>query len=109
PSPNVLILYDNSFSMEGQMGWIFRGGNDPLSRSNIARSAIRSILDRYHTKFNWGIETFQMKPLTGNDLYGIYPFYEGDNSNMVFTNDCTNGISASNGNLRCIPNPEPNG
>ncbi|MES2206187.1 MAG: PilC/PilY family type IV pilus protein [Pseudomonadota bacterium] len=115
PAPNVLILYDNSFSMEGQLSpnyYTFIGGNDPKSRSNIARTALRSIITSYRSQFNWGIGTFEIYGskwnMDGNGRSGVYTGYEGDSSTMVFTNDCVNGISWSNGGLKCIPNPEPN-
>lgn len=114
-TPNILILYDNSFSMEGQLSpnyYSFIGGNDPKSRSNIARTALRSILNSYKTKFNWGIQAFDIYGskwnIDNNGRSGLYTGYEGKHNTMVFTNDCVNNRSWSNGGLKCIPNPEPN-
>ena len=105
--PNVLVVYDNSESMDATMAGKVIAGNDPTTRGNIARGVIRSTLNSFGGPFNWGLETF--------GIYAWYPFafvtyayYMGDATTMVYTNDCVAGISASNAGLRCIPNPQPN-
>ncbi len=108
--PNILVLYDNSTSMDN--GGV-KGGDDPNTNSNIARRALNTILKNYHTQFNWGIETFDTYGEAGcsgnNGLCGLFRQYQGTTTSMVFTNDCVNGVSSSNSGLPCIPNPEPNG
>ncbi|MES2205692.1 MAG: PilC/PilY family type IV pilus protein [Pseudomonadota bacterium] len=95
-------------------GWHLIGGSDPASRSNITRNALRSLLNTYHGSFNWGLTIFETtgsaeECADNNGLCGNYTNYEGTLSTMRFTNDCVSGISNSNGGLKCIPNPEPNG
>lgn len=113
--PNILVVYDNSFSMDYQMDESnLIGGADPNSRSNITRNALRNILSMYRYEFNWGLEVFNTFGsidvcTDDNGLCGNYTAYEGTSSTMVFTNDCVNGISASHGGLKCVTNPEPNG
>jgi len=102
--PNVLIIYDNSESMDGTMAGKLIAGDDPSTRGNIARTVIRKTINSFGGLFNWGLETFY----TGwPGLYSTYPYYLGNDQTMVFTDDCVNGISASNNGLRCIPNPQP--
>jgi type IV pilus assembly protein PilY1 len=102
-TPNILVVYDNSQSMDGTMTGKLIAGNDPTTRGNIARSVITSTISNYRTQFNWGLATFDAP---GPSLYNTYAYFFGSASTMVFTNDCVNGISASNGGLRCVPNPQ---
>jgi type IV pilus assembly protein PilY1 len=102
--PNVLIVFDNSESMDGTMAGKVINGDDPSTRGNIARGVLRSVLQTYRDSFNWGLESFET---TGDTLYNTHAYYFGDATTMVYTNDCVDGISASNGGVRCIPNPQP--
>lgn len=117
-TPNVLAIYDNSQSMDGLMSGALIAGNDPNTRGNIGRQAMRSAITSYRTSFNWGLMTYDMNSPPG--LYSTWLYLMGSNTGMVFTNDCTGyiagspasypptpGISASNGNRRCVPNPQP--
>ena len=102
--PNVLVVYDNSESMDATMAGKVIEGDDPSTRGNIARQVISNTINKFAGLFNWGLETFQ----TGwPGLYVTYAYYMGDSATMAYTNDCVGGISASNSGLRCIPNPEP--
>ena len=115
--PNVLIIYDNSESMDGTMPGQLIAGSDPTTRGNIGRQVMRNTLTNYRFSFNWGLMTYGMtsSPPT---LYSTYGYFMGSNTGMVFTDDCTAvggspvtqltpGVSASNGNRGCVPNPEP--
>jgi len=101
--PNVLIIYDNSQSMDATMAGKVIAGNDMNTRGNIARRALIKAITAYRNPFNWGLESFA---LTGNALFTTYPYFFGSDAQVVYTNDCVAGISASNGNLRCVDNPE---
>lgn len=101
--PNVLIVYDNSQSMDATMAGKVIAGNDKNTRGNIARRALIKAITAYRSTFNWGLESFA---LTGNGLFTTYPYFFGSDAQVVYTNDCVAGISASNGNLRCVDNPE---
>ena len=101
--PNVLVVYDNSQSMDGTMAGKLIAGDDVSTRGNIARSVLRSTITSYRSQFQWGLASFGLA--TGG-LYTTYPYYFGTDAQVVFTNDCVAGISASNGNLRCIANPQ---
>jgi type IV pilus assembly protein PilY1 len=102
--PNVLIVYDNSESMDGTMAGKLIAGNDPTTRGNIARSVLRNTITSFRNSFQWGLASFE---LNAANVYTTYAYYFGSDAQVVYTNDCVNGLSASNGNLRCIANPEP--
>ncbi|MBV9892382.1 MAG: pilus assembly protein PilY, partial [Rhizobacter sp.] len=102
--PNVMIILDNSESMDGTMAGKVINGDDPTTRGNIARGVLRGILTSYRGSFNFGITSFNAY---GPSLYNTHAYYLGTDQTMVYTNDCVGGISPSNNNLRCIANPEP--
>ena len=101
--PNVMIVFDNSESMDATMSGKVISGNDPTTRGNIARGVLRSVLQTYRDAFNWGLTSFET---TSNTLYNTHAYYLGDAGTMVYTNDCVAGISATNGGRRCIANPD---
>ncbi len=103
--PNVLVVYDNSESMDGTMAGKLIAGSDPSTRGNIARSVIRGTITSFRSSFNWGLGSFGLSD--GPWLYSTYAYYFGSDAQVVYTNDCVGGISASNGGLRCVANPEP--
>ena len=102
--PNVLVVYDNSQSMDGTMSGRLIAGNDDTTRGNISRSVLRNTITSYRSAFNWGLASFD---LTSANLRTTYPYYMGSNTEVVYTNDCVNGISATNAGLRCVANPSP--
>ena len=104
--PNVAVILDNSQSMDAFMAGTLVAGNDPNTRGNIGRSVMRDTITTYRSSFNWGLMSFaQISNPPGR--YNTYAYYLGDNTGMVFTNDCVAGISKTNGNRRCIANPQP--
>ena len=56
--PNVLVIYDNSESMDGTMAGKLIAGDDPSTRGNIARGVLRSTISSFSGQFNWGLESF---------------------------------------------------
>lgn len=113
-TPNVLVIYDNSQSMDAFMNGTLVSGNNPNTRSNIGRTVMRNAIGTYRNAFNWGLMTYGMTAAAG--LFNTYAYYMGSDAGMVFTNDCvgfvagvppTVGVSVSNGNRRCIANPQP--
>lgn len=113
-TPNVLVIYDNSQSMDAYMNGTLVSGNNANTRGNIGREVMRDSIARYRSAFNWGVMTYQMSSAPA--LYNTYAYYLGSDAGMVFTNDCVGyvagippvpGVSPSNGNRRCIANPQP--
>ncbi len=101
--PNVMVIFDNSESMDATMAGKVISGDDPTTRGNIARGVVRTLLQTYRDSFNWGLTTFET---TGNTLYNTHAYYVGNATTMVYTNDCVGGISATNAGRRCIANPD---
>lgn len=117
-TPNVLIVYDNSESMDGYMNGVLVSGNNANTRSNIGRSVMRNAITTYRNAFNWGLMTYELKNSTPS-LYSTYVYYLGSDTGMVFTSNCIgytpgvfNGVPAvagisTAGGGRCIANPQP--
>jgi len=106
--PNVLIMFDNSQSMDATMSGKVISGSDPETRGNIARTVLRGILDTYKDSFDWGLGSFAIGTPA---LYNTHAYYIGSSTTMVYTNKCDDGIDTSHldakGNpLRCIANPQ---
>ncbi|MHB8624197.1 MAG: pilus assembly protein [Sulfuricaulis sp.] len=122
--PNVLVILDNSQSMDGHIPGIMTSGDDPATRSNVGRTILSKSIIGYRQNFNWGLETFAT---SGKTLYPIWNYYLGntptfDSSNvpksgMTFTaaaNCANHGVVDTDGNpitttsygLRCVANPQ---
>jgi type IV pilus assembly protein PilY1 len=101
--PNVLVVYDNSQSMDGTMAGKLIAGNDPTTRGNIARSVLRSTITAYRNSFQWGLASFGLR---NSSVYTTYAYYFGSDNEVKYTNDCVAGISLSNNGLRCVANPQ---
>lgn len=117
-TPNVLVIYDNSQSMDAQMNGVMLSGNNANTRSNIGRKVMRDAITTFRSAFNWGLMSYGMK-IDPPELYSTYAYYLGSAAGMVFTSNCTGyvagvfngspavpGVSAFGGG-RCIANPEP--
>lgn len=102
--PNLMVIFDNSQSMDATMGGKVISGDDPSTRSNIARTVLRTIIDSHRNSFNWGLTTFETR---ANTLFSTQAYFMGNATTMLYTTDCVDGVSASNGGLRCIANPQP--
>ncbi|WP_189941779.1 pilus assembly protein [Sulfuriferula thiophila] len=124
-TPNLLLIYDNSESMDAYMAGTMVSGNNPNTRGNIGRSVMRDAIDSYRTAFNWGLMTYETKTPA---IYNTYAYYLGSDgtgtgagTGMLFTDTCTGyvapssansyvatpGIDSTNGNLKCLANPQP--
>ena len=101
--PNVLVVYDNSESMDGTMAGKLIAGDDDTTRGNVARSVLRSTITTYRNAFQWGLASFELLAPT---LFTTYAYYFGGDTQVLYTNDCVGGLSASNGGLRCVANPQ---
>src|SRR3978361_2216497 len=56
--PNVLVILDNSQSMDATMAGKLIAGDDPATRSNIGRAVINSTITNFRNSFNWGLMTY---------------------------------------------------
>ena len=90
-TPNILVVLDNSQSMDGYMNGTLVAGNDPATRSNIGRSAMRNLaITPYRTAFNWGLMSFAT---SAPSLMGTYVYYLGDTAGMNFTSSCSGYVA----------------
>ena len=117
-TPNVLVIYDNSESMDAYMNGTMVSGNNANTRGNIGRTVMRNSISTYKNAFNWGLMSYGMStnPPT---LYSTYAYYLGSDADMVFTSNCTGytaGVfnstpavpgTSTDGGGKCIANPEP--
>jgi type IV pilus assembly protein PilY1 len=103
---NFLLMLDNSQSMDAFMGGALQSGNNPNTRGNIGRDILRSMLGNYRGSFNWGLMSFATTAAAPSPV-DTYVYLMGNDNGMVLTDDCVAGISASNGNRRCVASPEP--
>ena len=101
--PNLMVILDNSQSMDATMAGKMIDGSLANTRGNIARSVLRNVLTANRANFNWGISSFRTNTV---NLYPTHAFYLGDDTSMVYTNTCINGVAPVN-NKRCIANPNP--
>ncbi len=110
--PNVMVILDNSQSMDGLLTGKLVSGDDPNTRGNIARSVLRSAITNNRTNFNWGLTTFATTGVfTASDLgpYPTYAYYLGGPGTMEYVDSsaCVNGFTL--GGLGCIPDPRGTG
>ncbi len=124
-NPNVLVMFDNSQSMDAAMGGKMLTGSDPATRSNVARGVLLDIIGSYRFSFNWGLGSFGISGAPAP--YSTFAYFLGNPDTMVYTNTCTgivDGVGESDivglhavvvdgvktevtGPLPCIANPEP--
>ena len=124
-NPNVLVMFDNSQSMDATMSGKMIQGSDPLTRTSIARDVLRNVLTTYRYNFNWGLGSFDVRS-SAEPRRATFAYYLGDASSMIYTNTCSSivdGVGVSDkigtytkvvsgvatevtGNLPCIKNPQ---
>ncbi|MCK6423515.1 MAG: pilus assembly protein PilY [Burkholderiaceae bacterium] len=83
--PNVLVIYDNSQSMDNTMpGSVYTTFADPNTRGNIARDVLRETITTYRGSFRWGLEHFEA--LGTPYLHDYRPWY---NFTLYYAADMT--------------------
>lgn len=66
---NVLFLLGNSQSMDGAINGSAVGSSSPNSKSEIARTVARNLVDTYLDKINLGLMSYQQGTLTSYHLH----------------------------------------
>ena len=66
---NVLMILDNSNSMDEAANGAAVGSNSPASKSEIARNVIKGLITNYTGKFNMGLMAYRQNNLVGNYLH----------------------------------------
>ena len=98
--PNMLVILDNSQSMDATMGGMLIDGTNINTRGNTARRILRDILDQpIADTMNWGLATFATQNARPT-RYLTNAYWLGSEATMRYTNSCVDGVST-------IPNPRP--
>ncbi len=66
--PNVLVILDNSNSMDEAANGSAVGSADPTSKSEIARTAVKNLITNYTGKINMGLMAYQQ---AANQAYNL--------------------------------------
>ena len=105
--PNLLVILDNSNSMDEDPTGIAQGSNCPASKSSIARLVINEIISSYTNDINMGLMTYQL----ANVLYPQFIYntaydvsYNPTNYNPAFIPPAP-GLNAPTTKSNKIPNP----
>ena len=105
--PNLLVILDNSNSMDEDPNGVAAGSNCPTSKSEIARSVIKNMINSYTEAINMGLMTYQLSGVSSAYIHDseydvsynsanydpstIYPRYSSKKSyripNPTSTND----------------------
>jgi type IV pilus assembly protein PilY1 len=67
--PNVLLILDNSNSMDEAPNGEAKGSNSPESKSEIARQVARSLLDTYLDRINLGLMAYRQNQPSASYLH----------------------------------------
>ena len=66
--PNVLVILDNSNSMDEEANGSAVGSDDPTSKSEIARQAVRNLITNYTGKINMGLMAYKQAGMSLTNL-----------------------------------------
>jgi type IV pilus assembly protein PilY1 len=78
---NVLVILDNSNSMDEAANGYAVGGADPQSKSVIARRAVIDLISKYSGKINMGLMAYQQNPMVRYNLHPMSFDASFDSSN----------------------------
>ena len=70
-TPNVMVLYGNSNSMDSDATGAAVGSANASGKSEIARGAVKNLVTNYKDKINLGLMGYQQKNVTNQDLYNV--------------------------------------
>lgn len=87
-NPNVLIVLDNSGSMDEQMSGTYVDRTGSTSRSNTVRSVLRNTIASYRYTFNWGL--MAMNAYMTSNQCNSNPYYTYQNGTTWVS--CANAI-----------------
>jgi len=102
--PNVLIILDNSNSMDEDFYGEAVGSFSPASKSVVAKNALKSILDQYQDSLRLGLMTYQLSGVSAYYLHNSPYFASYDprsycpTSSSACVDYCKTGNAASKTN-----------
>jgi type IV pilus assembly protein PilY1 len=97
---NVMVILDNSQSMDATMAGMMVSGDVADTRSYTARGALRSVISNTRTRINWGLTTFETSTPALRDTHA---YYMGNASTMDFYTACPDPLPT--GVAGCIQIP----
>lgn len=100
--PNMLVILDNSNSMDENASGAAAGSNSPSSKSEIARSVIKNLISTYTDQINMGLMSYKQSSILNRELHNS-PYdvsYNPANYYPTFT-----GARESTSKRFRIPNP----
>jgi len=100
--PSLLVILDNSNSMDEDTSGGAAGSNCPTSKSEIARSVIKSMITSYTDVINMGLMTYQLSGVVNNFIHNSE--YDVSYNPANYTPGTINNRASSLKSYR-IPNP----
>jgi Tfp pilus tip-associated adhesin PilY1 len=88
PPPNVLIVLDNSNSMDENVNGEAVGSDDPTSRSEIARNAIKTIINdaTLQSRMRFGLMAYRQSNIQSRHIHNAYYYVShGSGDGGTFT------------------------
>lgn len=85
--PNVLVVLDNSNSMDEEPNGVPVGSTSPLSKSELARNAVKDLIKEFTGQIRMGLMTYAQQDIQSATLYhGLYySSYNPDNYDPTYT------------------------
>jgi len=95
PKTNVLIIFDNSNSMDEDFYGNAVGSYSPASKSAIGRSALRDIIDHFKNRFRIGLMTYRISNVSSYYIHNSPYFvsYEPKSYCPSHNKVCSNNTS----------------
>ena len=86
-TPNVLVILDNSNSMDEDVSGNAVGSDAPNSRSEIARQAILTLIEKNATKMNFGLMAYEQPSVSRLEIHNCayYCSYDPNGYNATAT------------------------
>ena len=103
--PSLLVILDNSNSMDEDTNGGAAGSNCPTSKSEIARSVIKNMITSYTDVINMGLMTYQLSSTSSWYIHDSQ--YDVSYNPANYTPGIINNRASSLKSYR-IPNPNPN-
>jgi hypothetical protein len=106
-APNVLVILDNSNSMDEDVNGNAVGSDAPNSRSEIARQAILTFIEKNAARMNFGLMAYKQKKVEIRKIHNAFYYCSYDPNSYNATATPTPKDPSSN--TQRYPNPTDSG
>ncbi len=96
PAPNVLVVLDNSNSMDENVTGEAVGSNDVTSRSEIARNALKSMITEFGGQMRFGLMAYRQSNIQSRHIHNSFFYLSHDSATYDPAGPFTSRDSASN-------------